>query len=56
MSLEKSPNRWNYKVLDLQPYKGPDFIERLGQVLDEAGRNGWELAHMDEDYMIMKLV
>ncbi|MGM0599206.1 MAG: hypothetical protein ACQETH_05230 [Candidatus Rifleibacteriota bacterium] len=54
MSLEKSPKRWNYKVLDLQPYKGPDFIDRLGQVLDEAGRNGWELAYMSEDYMIMK--
>jgi len=54
MTLEKSPQRWNYKTLDLSGLKGPDFIEKLGNLLDEAGRNGWDLAYMSEDFMIMK--
>ncbi len=54
MSLEKSSHRWNYKTLSLQPLKGPDFLEKLGDLLDEAGRNGWDLAYMNEDYMVMK--
>ncbi|NCB38434.1 MAG: hypothetical protein EOM80_06645 [Erysipelotrichia bacterium] len=54
MSLEKSPQRWNYKTLDLKKFKGPDFLEKLGNVLDEAGRNGWDLAYMGEDFMVMK--
>lgn len=54
MTLEKSPQRWNYKTLDLTALKGPDFVERLGNLLDEAGRNGWDLAYMGEDFMIMK--
>ncbi|MDN5278752.1 MAG: hypothetical protein PWR01_2717 [Clostridiales bacterium] len=54
MSLEKSPHRWNYKTLDLRPLKGPDFLDKLGNLLDEAGRNGWDLSFMCEDYMIMK--
>jgi hypothetical protein len=54
MSLEKSPQRWNYKTLDLASIKGPDFLEKLGNLLDEAGRNGWDLCYMNEDFMIMK--
>lgn len=54
MTLEKSPQRWNYKTLDLTSLKGPDFVEKLGSLLDEAGRNGWDLAYMCEDFMIMK--
>ncbi|MBU1107396.1 MAG: hypothetical protein KKB51_12055 [Candidatus Riflebacteria bacterium] len=54
MPLEKSPQRWNYKTLDLTGLRGDDFLERLGYLLDEAGRNGWDLAYMCEDYMIMK--
>lgn len=54
MSLKKSPNTWNYKTLDLTIMKGPDFLEELGNLLDEAGRNGWDLCYMCEDYMIMK--
>lgn len=54
MTLEKSPQRWNYKTLELRCFKGPDFLEKLGGLLDEAGRNGWDLAYMCEDYMVMK--
>ncbi|OGK05104.1 MAG: hypothetical protein A2W80_06305 [Candidatus Riflebacteria bacterium GWC2_50_8] len=54
MTMEKSPQRWNYKTLDLTRLKGDDFLERLGDLLDEAGRNGWDLAYMCEDFMIMK--
>ncbi len=54
MMLEKSPQRWNYKTLDLTPMQGPEFLERLGSLLDEAGRNGWDLAYMCQDYMILK--
>ncbi len=54
MTLEKSPQRWNYKTLDLSQLKSADFLERLGDLLDEAGRNGWDLAYICEDYMIMK--
>ena len=54
MTLKKSANRWNYKTLDLRPMKGPDFLNQLGNILDEAGRNGWELCYMNEDYLIMK--
>lgn len=54
MTLEKSPQRWNYKTLDLSQLKGDDFLERLGDLLDEAGRNGWDLVYMCDDYMIMK--
>ena len=54
MKLEKSPQRWNYKTLDLRHLKGDDYLERLGGLLDEAGRNGWDLVYMCEDFMIMK--
>ncbi len=54
MTLEKSPQRWNYKTLDLKALKGPDFLEKLGSLLDEAGRNGWDLVFMGEDFMVMK--
>ena len=54
MSLSKSPNRWNYKTLSLKSMKGPDFLEELGDLLDEAGRNGWDLCYMCEDYIVMK--
>lgn len=54
MNLEKSPQRWNYKTLDLSSLKGDDFLERLGGLLDEAGRNGWDLVYMNENFMIMK--
>jgi hypothetical protein len=54
MSLEKSAHRYNYKTMDLKSLKGPDYLEQLGNLLDEAGRNGWDLCYMCEDYMIMK--
>lgn len=54
MTLEKSPQRWNYKTIALTTLKGPDFLENLGHLLDEAGRNGWDLVYMCDDYMIMK--
>ncbi len=54
MTLEKSPQRWNYKTFDLSPLKGPDFLDNLGNILDEAGRNGWDLVYMSDEYMIMK--
>lgn len=54
MTLEKSPQRWNYKTLDLRQMKGDDYLDRLGGLLDEAGRNGWDLVYIGEDFMIMK--
>jgi hypothetical protein len=54
MTLEKSPQRWNYKTLELKNLRGPDFMENLGKLLDEAGRNGWDLVYMNEDFIIMK--
>jgi hypothetical protein len=54
MSLEKSAHRYNYKTLDLKSMKGPDFLEQLGSLLDEAGRNGWDLSYVCQDYIIMK--
>ena len=54
MSLKKSPNTWNYKTLSLMSMQGLDFLDQLGNLLDEAGRNGWELTYMCEEYMIMK--
>jgi len=54
MTLEKSPQRYNYKTLDLKALKGPDFLEKLGHLLDEAGRNGWDLIYMNEEFMVMK--
>jgi len=54
MTLEKSPQRWNYKTLDLTRLKGDDYLEKLGALLDEAGRNGWDLVYMCDDFMIMK--
>lgn len=54
MTLEKSPQRWNYKTLELASLRGPEFMEKLGKLLDEAGRNGWDLAYMCEDFMVMK--
>ncbi|GAB1352597.1 MAG TPA: hypothetical protein PLK28_15520 [Candidatus Rifleibacterium sp.] len=54
MTLEKSPQRYNYKTLDLTTLKGPDFLEKLGHLLDEAGRNGWDLVYMNEEFMVMK--
>lgn len=54
MSLEKAPQRWNYKTLEITSMKGPDFVDKLGDLLDEAGRNGWDLCYMCEDYLVMK--
>lgn len=54
MPLVKANRFWNYKTFDLTKMKGPEFIDQLGGLLDEAGRNGWELAYMCEDFMILK--
>jgi len=54
MSFVKSNQRWNYKTFDLRPMQGPDFLDKLGQLLDEAGKKGWELAHLNEKFMILK--
>ncbi len=54
MGLVKANRCWNYKTLDLKPLSGPDFVEKLGELLDEAGKNGWELAYMNDRFMILK--
>lgn len=54
MTLRKVNRCWNYKALDLMPYKGPDFLVRLGALLDEAGKSGWELTYMNDSFMILK--
>ncbi|NLI77631.1 MAG: hypothetical protein GX442_14485 [Candidatus Riflebacteria bacterium] len=54
MALIKANRCWNYKTYDLATLAGPDFLERLGALLDEAGKNGWELAHMTDRFMILK--
>lgn len=54
MPLVKSANRWNYKTIDLKTMKGPDYLEQLGKMLDDAGRAGWDVCHVSEDYMILK--
>ncbi|HNW36174.1 MAG TPA: hypothetical protein PKM25_14645 [Candidatus Ozemobacteraceae bacterium] len=54
MPLVKANRFWNYKTFDLREMQGPDFIEKLGALLDEAGKNGWELAYMCSDFMILK--
>lgn len=54
MALKKVNRCWNYKTFDLKPMFGPDYLEKLGTLLDEAGKNGWELAFMNESFMILK--
>jgi hypothetical protein len=54
MGLIKANRCWNYKTFDLTPLQGPEFLERLGDLLDEAGKNGWELAYMNESFMVLK--
>jgi hypothetical protein len=54
MPLRKVNRCWNYKTLELRPLMGPDYLEKLGNLLDEAGKNGWELAHMNDSFMILK--
>ena len=54
MKLTKVNRLFNYKTLELESMKGPEFLEKLGQLLDEAGKNGWELAHMNDEFMILK--
>ncbi|OQA08982.1 MAG: hypothetical protein BWY66_00759 [bacterium ADurb.Bin374] len=54
MQLVKANRFWNYKTYDLTKMRGDDFLDKLGDLLDEAGRNGWELAYMCEDYMVLK--
>lgn len=54
MKLIKANRLWNYKTLDLTPFHGPEYLERLGTVLDEAGKQGWELCHLTDTYMVLK--
>jgi len=54
MPLIKVNRCWNYKTFDLTPIAGPDFLEKLGNILDDAGKNGWELVHMTDQYMVLK--
>ncbi len=54
MKLTKVNRLFNYKTYDLEPLKGPDFLDRLGEILDEAGKHGWELAHMNDQFMVLK--
>jgi len=54
MPLVKANRFWNYKTYDLREIQGPEFLDRLGALLDEAGKNGWELAHMGSDFMVLK--
>ncbi|MBF0501798.1 MAG: hypothetical protein HQM09_16800 [Candidatus Riflebacteria bacterium] len=54
MTIRKANRLWNYKTLELSSMQGPDFLEQLGNILDEAGKSGWELAYMCESFMILK--
>lgn len=54
MALVKTNQRWNYKTMNLSEMQGPDFVEKLGKILDEAGKQGWELAHICDRFMILK--
>ena len=54
MPLVKANRFWNYKTFDLTPFQGPDYLEKLGDILDEAGKSGWELVYMNTDFMILK--
>ena len=54
MGLVKVKRCWNYKTYDLALLAGTDFLEKLGEILDEAGKNGWELAHMNDRFMVLK--
>jgi hypothetical protein len=52
--LKKANQYFNYKTYDLAELQGPKFLENLGNLLDEAGKNGWDLVYMNEQYMILK--
>lgn len=54
MKLVKANQFWNYKTYDLSEIQGKDFIESLGNLLDEAGKSGWELVHMNDQFMVLK--
>ncbi|MFZ2959090.1 MAG: hypothetical protein WA705_19565 [Candidatus Ozemobacteraceae bacterium] len=54
MKIKKANRLWNYKTLEIVTMQGPDFLDRLGSLLDEAGKNGWELAYMNDSFMILK--
>lgn len=54
MKYKKVNRIWNYKTFDLAEIRGDNFLEELGKILDEAGKNGWELAYMNERFMILK--
>ena len=54
MKFNKVNRYFNYKTYDLEPLKGADFLERLGSILDEAGKNSWELAYMNDTFMVLK--
>ena len=54
MSLTKANRCWNYKTVSLAPLKGPEFLDALGDLLDGAGKSGWELAFMNDEFMILK--
>lgn len=54
MGLVKANQFWNYKTFDLTPLQGPDFLEELGDILDEAGKSGWDLVYMNDNFMILK--
>ncbi|MBI3037505.1 hypothetical protein HYY75_00440 [bacterium] len=52
--FEKANRYWNYKTHEIESLKGPEFLEKLGDLLDEAGKNGWELAFLNDRFMILK--
>lgn len=54
MKLEKSPKRFNYKIIDIKCMKNEDYAKNLEDLLDKAGRDGWDLINMSEDHIIMK--
>ncbi len=54
VKLVKANRLWNYKTIDLLPMHGRTFLDDLGKLLDEAGKQGWELAFMCEQYMVLK--
>lgn len=54
MALKKANRTWNYKTYDLSGCDPADFLDNLGKILDGAGKSGWELAYMNEKFMVMK--
>ena len=56
MTLKKENRFFNYNSFDLLELRGPNFLENLGGLLDEAGKGGWDLVYMNDQFMVLKQV